>query len=115
MNDSFYTFLIYFLIVPPILLFVLNFLKFVKAFINIKRSTSPHEDSIEIVNISEEIVGRYQDKDISRYITIADGRVFEYEGIAHKTSEGIYYTSEPGKVHVKIDNLLYKMVSYQHG
>ena len=75
------------------------------------RDFSQNSVEIAVTEKSEEIAGYYDGKQIPLYVTLQDGRRFIYESIAVKNRDGIYASSDPNQVHVKVDDcFLYKLV-----
>lgn len=72
--------------------------------------TSPEPEPDRPIVISgrslNDIVGRYKNLDICRYVKADDGRNFIFESIAIEHVPGTYFSDDPSQNYIVVDKLL---------
>lgn len=69
-------------------------------------------DDITIIARSvNDVVGKYQDSTIYRYVQAKDGKMYTFESIAVEVHPGVYHGDHPDKNYIIVDKcLLYREV-----
>ena len=71
----------------------------------------PSQDITVVARSVNDVVGKYQDNTIYRYVQTKDGRMFTFESVAVEVHPGVYHGDFPDKKYIVVDKcLLYREV-----
>jgi hypothetical protein len=79
---------------------------------SIEEPVEQKADDITIIARSvNDVVGKYQDSTIYRYVQAKDGKMYTFESIAVEVHPGVYHGDHPDKNYIIVDKcLLYREV-----
>lgn len=77
-----------------------------------QKEEPPAPSEITVVARSvDDVVGKYQDNTIYRYVQTKDGRMFTFESVAVEVHPGVYHGDHPNTKYIIVDKcLLYREV-----